>query len=71
MRVLFRRFVPVVLALLAVAPALHAMPIYIFPVSIGAYQWKDLDGRCVSGCTYGLTCPCWPAKIGGFWIEVP
>jgi hypothetical protein len=70
MRVLLRRFVPVLLALLFVAPTAQALPTYIFPVTIGTYQWKDLDGKCVSSCPYGMTCPCWPTKIGGFWLDL-
>lgn len=71
MRLLLRRLLPAVLALMCVAPAAQALPIYIIPVSIGYYQWKDLDGKCVASCNYTLSCPCWPAKIGGFWINVP
>lgn len=71
MRVLLRRFVPVALALMFAAPALQALPVYIFPYSVGTYQWKDLDGKCVAPCSYGLSCPCWPAKGGGFWINLP
>jgi hypothetical protein len=56
--------------LLFVAPAAQALPTYIFPVTIGTYQWKDLDGKCVSSCPYGMTCPCWPTRIGGFWLDL-
>lgn len=68
MRVLLRRLVPVVLAMTCVAPALQALPTYIFPVKIGTYQWKDLDGKCVASCNYGTSCPCWPIEFGGFWL---
>ncbi len=70
MRVLLRRLVPAALALMFVAPVLQAVPVYIPPITIGYYQWKDLDGKCVSSCYYHLSCPCWPAKIGDFWIDV-
>lgn len=71
MRVRLRRMMPAVLALMCAAPAAQALPIYIFPVKVGSYQWKDLDGKCVSSCNYGMSCPCWPIEIDGFWLNVP
>jgi hypothetical protein len=54
--------------LVSAAPVLQAMPIYIFPIHVGGYAWKDLDGKCVAGCSHLYTCPCWPINIDGFWI---
>jgi hypothetical protein len=69
MRVLLRRLVPAVLAFTFAAPALQAVPVYIFPFTVGTYQWKDLDGKCVASCYYTMSCPCWPIKGGGFWLS--
>lgn len=63
----------VALALAVLAPAagpLEAMPMYIFPVKIGTFTWKDLDGKCVTTCPRMYLCPCQPVTIGGFWIDV-
>jgi hypothetical protein len=63
--------VPALLALVCVVPAAQALPIYIFPVTVGNHQWKDLDGKCVSSCAHAELCPCAPTRLGGFWINVP
>jgi hypothetical protein len=68
MRVRLRGFALAVLGLLALAPAAEAVPIYIAPFTIGKYEWKDLDGRCVAACPHQFTCPCWPTRLGDFWI---
>ena len=58
-----------VLGLLVLAPAAEAVPIYVPPFTIGTYKWKDLDGKCVAPCPHRFTCPCWPLKLGGFWLS--
>lgn len=71
MRRLVRRLVQswVALVMLAsAAPVLQAMPIYIFPIHVGGYAWRDLDGKCVAPCSHLYSCPCWPIDIDGFWI---
>ncbi len=70
MRNLGRRLLLVGLLISVLAPALHAVPIYIFPFEAGYYQWRDLDGKCVSSCGHTYQCPCWPISGGGFWINV-
>jgi hypothetical protein len=71
MRHLIHRLGPALLATIMAVSALQAMPVFIAPVTIGSYKWKDLDGKCVASCPHLFACPCWPTKFGGFWINVP
>jgi hypothetical protein len=71
MRHLIHRLGPALLATIMAVSVLQAMPVFIAPVTIGSYKWKDLDGKCVASCPHLFACPCWPTKFGGFWINVP
>ncbi len=64
-----RRLRPLCLALAILtmtAPVLRALP--MFWVTVGDFEWKDLDGRCVASCPHGYTCPCQPVTLLNYWM---